>query len=132
MVRREMEFGSIVPLLRMFDIPATRAFYNDYLGFGVDFEHRFEPELPLYMQVSRAGLVLHLSEHHGDGSPGANIRIPTQGVEALHAELHSKNYRYLRPGLETAPWGERLLILLDPAGNRLQFVEPLGKEADHG
>ena len=25
-----MEFGSIVPLLRMFDIPATRAFYNDY------------------------------------------------------------------------------------------------------
>jgi len=46
-----MEFGSIVPLLRMFDIPATRAFYNDYLGFGVDFEHRFEPELPLYMQV---------------------------------------------------------------------------------
>ena len=29
-----MEFGSIVPLLRMFDIPATRAFYNDYLGFS--------------------------------------------------------------------------------------------------
>jgi len=125
-------FACPVPILRMFSLDRTLEFYVDYLGCSVDWQHRFEDDLPLYMQVSRAGLVLHLSEHHGDGSPGANIRIPTQGVEALHAELHSKNYRYLRPGLETAPWGERLLILLDPAGNRLQFVEPLGKEADHG
>jgi len=27
------------------------------------------------MQVSGGNLVLHLSEHHGDGSPGANIRV---------------------------------------------------------
>lgn len=38
--------------------------------FRVDWEHRFEPGFPLYLQVSRDGLVLHLSEHHGDGSPG--------------------------------------------------------------
>ena len=67
----EMKFGSIVPLLRMFDIPATRAFYIDYLGFSVDFEHRFEPELPLYMQVSRGACRLHLTQHHGDCCPGA-------------------------------------------------------------
>ena len=59
MVRREMKFGPIIPLLRMFDIAATRAFYIDYLGFSVDFEHRFEPELPLYMQVSRGACRLH-------------------------------------------------------------------------
>lgn len=127
-----VHFERPVPILRMFSLERTLEFYVDYLGFTVDWQHRFEDGLPLYMQVSRAGLVLHLSEHHGDGSPGANIRITTQGLEALHAELQAKNYRYLRPGLETEPWGERVVTLLDPASNRLQFVEPLDKDANHG
>ena len=41
------------------------------LGFRVDWEHRFRRAAPLYMQVSRDGLVLHLSEHHGDACPGS-------------------------------------------------------------
>ena len=125
-------FERPVPILRMFSIERTHEFYVDYLGCVVDWQHRFEENLPLYMQLSRAGLVLHLSEHHGDGSPGANLRIPTQGLDALHAELQSRNYRYLRPGIETVPWGERIMTLLDPAGNRLQFIEPLAKDADRG
>ena len=78
-----VHFERPVPILRMFSLERTLEFYVDYLGFTVDWQHRFEDGLPLYMQVSRAGLVLHLSEHHGDGSPGANIRITTQGLEAL-------------------------------------------------
>jgi hypothetical protein len=46
-----------------------------------------------------------LSEHHGDGSPGARIRVTMQGIEAFHREISSKGYRYMRPGLETTPWG---------------------------
>ena len=42
----------------------AREFYLDYLGFGVEFEHRFEADLPLYLGISRNGLQLHLSEHH--------------------------------------------------------------------
>ena len=125
-------FERPVPILRMFSIERTHEFYVAYLGCVVDWQHRFEEDTPLYMQVSRAGLVLHLSEHHGDGSPGANVRIPTQGLDTLHAELQSKNYRYLRPGIETVPWGERIMILLDPSGNRLQFIEPLAKDAGRG
>ena len=55
------------------------------------------------MQVSGGNLVLHLSEHHGDGSPGANIRVEMIGVEDLHREIAAKNYRYIRPGLELTP-----------------------------
>ena len=60
-----------VPILRSFDEAKAREFYVDWLGFTVNWEHRFEPGMPLYMQVSRDGIVLHISEHHGDGSPGA-------------------------------------------------------------
>ncbi|TJZ72988.1 glyoxalase superfamily protein [Chitiniphilus eburneus] len=119
-----IEFHATIPLLRIFDIAKARAFYLDYLGFTLDWEHRFEPTLPLYMQVSRGAVTLHLTEHHGDCCPGAAVFIQTTGVEALHAELIARGYAFLRPGIEQAPWGARLLKLTDPFGNRLLFNEP--------
>ena len=62
--------GPVVPILRMFDIAKAREFYVDFLGFTWDWEHRFDDNAPLYAQISRAGIVIHLSEHHGDGAPG--------------------------------------------------------------
>jgi catechol 2,3-dioxygenase-like lactoylglutathione lyase family enzyme len=85
-----MTLGRTTPILRIFDEAKAREFYVDFLGFKVDWEHRFEPDLPLYMQVSRDGCVLHLSEHHGDACPGAAIRVETRGLSALHQELLGK------------------------------------------
>ena len=62
-------FTQTAPILRIFDESKAKEFYLGFLGFQLDFEHRFGDNFPLYMQVSRAGLVLHLSEHHGDASP---------------------------------------------------------------
>lgn len=64
----------------MFDVRKAREFYLDFLGFNVDFEHRFEPDLPLYMGLSLGSVVLHLSEHHGDCAPGARVIIETTGL----------------------------------------------------
>jgi catechol 2,3-dioxygenase-like lactoylglutathione lyase family enzyme len=115
----------IIPILRIFSEEKAREFYVDYLGFRVDWEHRFEPGSPLYMQVSRDGLILHLSEHYGDALPGAHLHIEYQDVRQLHAELAKKNYKYLRPGLCDDPnWKTLLLNLIDPFGNRIQFGEP--------
>jgi hypothetical protein len=50
----------VIPILRIFSVEKAREFYLDYAGFRVDWEHRFDPTAPLYMQVSRDGLVLHL------------------------------------------------------------------------
>ena len=66
-------FTGVIPTLRIFDIAKAREFYIEFLGFKVDFEHRFEPDLPLFMQVSMGDVVLYLSEHHGDSAPGAKI-----------------------------------------------------------
>ena len=110
-----------VPILRMFDESNAREFYVDYLGFQVDWEHRFEPALPLYMQVSRGRCVLHLSEHHGDATPGTALRIVVADIDGLHAELTAKGYSFARPGVEDTPWGTRDMGLTDPFGNRLIF-----------
>jgi uncharacterized glyoxalase superfamily protein PhnB len=121
-----MGLGKMTPVLRIFDEGKAREFYVDFLGFQVDWEHRFEPELPLYMQVSRDGCVLHLSEHHGDSCPGSALRIETVGLDALHAELEAKQYKYARPGIEVMPWGTRDMAIRDPFGNKLTFTDVIG------
>lgn len=119
-------FKHTIPILRIFSIEKAREFYVDWLGFAVDWEHRFGPDFPLYMQVSRGDLRLHLSEHHGDATPGSAVFVEMAGVEDLHREITARPYRYLKPGLEDAPWGARTLTLLDPFGNRLLLSEPKG------
>jgi ribosomal-protein-alanine N-acetyltransferase len=121
---------SIVPIVRIFSVEKAREFYVDYLGCKVDFEHRFDEKAPLYMQVSRNGLVLHLSEHYGDGSPGTSFKVNVTGVRELHAELSAKDYRYWRPGLHETFYGMLQLKMLDPFGNQLFLEEPLVQRSD--
>lgn len=118
-------FNCPIPVLRIFDENAARAFYLDYLGFKLHWEHRFEPDLPAYMQVERGDCLLHLSGHHGDASPGANLRIACDDVHALLAELRAKPYAALRPGIESPPWGGEEMTLTDPFSNRLTFFKDM-------
>lgn len=112
-----------IPILRIFDEPRARAFYVDFLGMTVDWEHRFDPDSPVYLQVSRDGLVLHLSEHSGDGTPGSKLLITMDDLDGYHAEIVAREYRYNRPAIEQAPWGDRTFEAIDPFGNRLLFNE---------
>ena len=68
-------------------------------------------------------VVLHLSEHHGDCSPGAKIAIETTGLAAYHADLLAKQYGYARPGLVEQPWGATTMTIADPFFNRIEFSE---------
>ncbi|HZZ25436.1 MAG TPA: glyoxalase superfamily protein [Roseiarcus sp.] len=102
----------------------SRRVLSGFLGFKVDWDHRFDDHGPLYRQVSRGDLVLHLSEHHGDGCPGARLRVMMRGVEEFHREISAKNYRYMRPGLEKTPWGTLETGTIDPFGNLIRFCEP--------
>jgi catechol 2,3-dioxygenase-like lactoylglutathione lyase family enzyme len=112
-----------VPILRIFSVEKAKEFYVDYLGFKIDWEHRFGDNFPLYMQVSLGALFLHLSEHHGDACPGAAVRVEVTGLRAFHEHISAKEYGYQKPGVEETPWGSVAVTLLDPFGNRLVFNE---------
>ena len=112
-----------IPVLRMFDVAKAREFYIDYLDFTVDFEHRFHENAPLFMGISRGGITLFLSEHHGDGSPGAHVVVETTGIDELHRGLQARHYKYMNPGIQTQEWGTREVCVVDPFGNKLIFAE---------
>ncbi|ALD22574.1 glyoxalase superfamily protein [Hymenobacter sp. DG25A] len=116
---------TLVPILRIFDYAKALEFYVDWLGFAVDWADQ-PTNAPAYVQVSLAGVALNLSEHHGDCSPGARIRvIDFAGLAEYHQQLLAKDYRYNRPGLHVPAWNARALEMevIDPFGNRLTFTE---------
>lgn len=117
-----MHFTRVIPILRIFDLTKAREFYCGFLGFTVSMEHRFEPGLPVYMAVERAGLELHLSEHHGDACPGSTVFVWMTGIHDFHVELSATHYGYAHPGIERLPWGDQVEVY-DPFGNRIRFCQ---------
>jgi catechol 2,3-dioxygenase-like lactoylglutathione lyase family enzyme len=114
-----------VPILRIFSVEKAREFYVGFLGFAVDWEHRFDAKAPVYMQVSRAGCVLHLTEYHGDCCPGSTVFVRVKGLEEFHREITAKGYGFLRPGVERTCHDSRCMEVIDPFGNRIRFDESM-------
>lgn len=115
----------VVPVLRIFDAGRAREFYCDYLGCDVVFEHRFTPDSPLYMRVSRGEIELDLSEHHGDGTPGTVVWVATTGLKSWHRELRCRDrICSLRPSIDRASPGGPTMEVIDPFQNTLRICEP--------
>ena len=117
---------SAIPIIRIFDVDKAKAFYLDQLGFTLDWEHRFEDGFPLYAQISRSKLVLHLSEHSGDATPGATVYVRVQGLDDLHREFAARGSK---AGIEPGPSNHRVLQVWDPFSNRLRFAERVQDQA---
>jgi len=124
-----IQFEDTIPIFRIFSLEKAREFYLDFLGFKLDWDASFSPNSPLFMQVSRGGLAVRLSEHHGDATPGSHAYVTMTGVKDLHRELRDKNYRHNKPGLQQQEWGMTELTVIDPFGNRITFGEPTAKVA---
>ena len=122
-----MKLQAPIPLFRVFDYETAKAFYIGWLGCVLDWEHQFSPAAPRYIQISRSGAVLHLTEHYGDCSPGAKVLIHTDDVEAFHRELSTRPNPNMNPGVEEAPWAAKVLEITDPFGNRLCFHQALSQ-----
>lgn len=121
----QFKFSNPTMILRSFDESMAKDFYIHFLGFRLDWEHRFEPNTPLYMQLSMGDCLLHLSEHFGDAAPGCHVRLMVNDVTNYCQNLLDKNYRNARPGYQDQSWGSRDMTINDPFGNRITFYTPL-------
>ena len=117
--------SQVIPIFRIFDLDKAKEFYVDWLGFKIDWEHRFHDNAPIYLQVSRGGMVFHLSEHHGDCCPGAKAYIIMTSLREYHQELSAKKYKYNNPGIEKTAWNTLCVTVADPFGNKIAFNEEL-------
>jgi catechol 2,3-dioxygenase-like lactoylglutathione lyase family enzyme len=106
-----------IPILRVDNADAAVAWY-ERLGFSKQWEHRFEPGLPAFVEIDRGGVKLFLSEHRGDASPDTLVYLVVSNLDAIAAEFG------VSP--EDMPWGRREVRLRDCDGNRLRLASPAG------
>jgi catechol 2,3-dioxygenase-like lactoylglutathione lyase family enzyme len=101
-----------IPVLRVSDASRALAWFTR-LGYNQEWEHTFEPGLPVFTSIARqgGGARLFLSEHTGDASPDTLIHLRVDDIDAVAHEF----------GVDVAekPWG-REVHLVDPDGNRLR------------
>jgi uncharacterized glyoxalase superfamily protein PhnB len=114
---------AVVPTLRITDLARAKAFYVDGLDFTVDWEHRFEPHFPVFLQISRDGLTLYLSQHSGDCQVGGLVHLYVADVDAWYADMVDKGASV--PSPEDQPWGNRDFRVTDPDGNQLAICTRL-------
>lgn len=114
----------VMPTLRITDYARSKAFYCDGLGFQIDWEHRFEPHFPVFMQVSREGLAFFLTQHKGDCPVGGLVHLYVPDVDAWYAELQGKGIPVQEPPNQTLQ-GLRDMTLVDPDGNKLRICTRL-------
>ncbi|MCM1939830.1 glyoxalase superfamily protein [Streptomyces sp. G3] len=104
----------VIPILRVAEAAAAVAWY-ERLGFEQQWEHRFEPGFPAFVEMARGRMRLFLSEHEGDARPDTLVYLRVRDVDAIASEFGVR--------VEEAPWA-REIELHDPDGNRLRIGTP--------
>ena len=106
-----------VPILHVSDARASLDWYAR-LGFELEWEHAFEPGLPLYVSLRRGSARVHLYEHHYDGAPGSHVYLYVEDVDSAAAPFG------ITP--TDQDWGMREAWLTDPDGNLWRVGAPAG------
>lgn len=104
----------VIPILYVERAAVAVAWYGR-LGFVQQWEHRFEPGFPAFVEVARGGVKLFLSEHSGDARPDTLVYVRVRDVDAVADEFGVP--------VRNAPWA-REVELRDPDGNRLRVATP--------
>lgn len=113
------------------DIPASRRFYEDQLGFEIVFVYGTPP---FFAQVKRGGGLLNLRQldtpamdplrRDRETLLSADFSIDdAESLTRLFLEFQSKTAPFFQ-GLQREPWGVLTFIVQDPDGNLLLFAAP--------
>jgi len=113
-----------IPTFRILDYAKAIEFYIEGLGFDIDWEHRFSPNEPIYMQISRNGLTLHLSENKRFDT-GVIVFVDGKELNEFYTELSNRKAKIELSKPERTNWQTIQMEIEDPFGNLLRFNETI-------
>ena len=112
---------TVIPQLRITRARDSLPFYVQGLGFSIDWQHQFEPGFPLFLQLTREGQTIFLTEHAGDCQVGGAVYFKVADVDACHRDFSARGIVPTHAPHDT-DWGTREMALTDHDGNRLRFA----------
>jgi catechol 2,3-dioxygenase-like lactoylglutathione lyase family enzyme len=115
-----------IPILPADDLAAAKKFYVDGLGFTVEFEASEDGHQGL-MGLQRGTIALTVDCPMTGHGRHACVSLDVADVDAWYREW-SPRVDVRRPPRDE-PWGARTFDLLDPSGNTIFVMGPLGDTA---
>jgi uncharacterized glyoxalase superfamily protein PhnB len=116
----------VAPVLLVRDVKASAAFFQQKLGFKIDFLHGLPP---FYGAVSRDGVCLHIRYVHQPLFAQAAVQekslicasIQVSNVQGLFKEFKARGVEFAQT-LTKQAWGGTDFQVRDPDGNVISFV----------
>jgi uncharacterized glyoxalase superfamily protein PhnB len=116
----------VIPILLVRDVTSSAAFFQQKLGFAIDFLHGAPP---FYGSVSRDKVCLHLRFVHEPTFAKAAAHetsllcasIEVGNVQALYEEFKARGVEFSQPLMKQA-WGGTDFHVKDRDGNAISFV----------
>jgi catechol 2,3-dioxygenase-like lactoylglutathione lyase family enzyme len=109
-----MNIRRAMPVVHSTDLPASRAFYVDYLGFEAGMDE--EGFLMLRSPTTPTTQLIVATETAADREAmRVDISLEVTDVDAAHAEAQRRGLQVVYP-LTDEPWGIRRFFLRDPNG----------------
>ena len=131
-----IEVRSMSPLLEVFDMPTSLAFYRDKLGFQVTGDSgKGDDSGWVMMELGDATIMLNTAYDDGERPDAEDpARVAAHGdtciyfscpdVDAAYEHLKANGLNVDPPSI--APYGMKQLYVLDPDGYNLCFQSPDG------
>ncbi|MFD2115399.1 glyoxalase superfamily protein [Paenibacillus yanchengensis] len=112
---------TVIPAFRITDYSKSKAFYVEGMGFKIDWEHRFEPHFPVFVQISKDDMIIYLTEHTGDCQVGGLIHLFVPDVDEWYAALQVKLSTNIAEPPNEDLEGLRMMTIVDPDGNQIRI-----------
>jgi catechol 2,3-dioxygenase-like lactoylglutathione lyase family enzyme len=117
-----MAVRRVVPNLVSPDMDASRAFYEEFLGFKLVMDLGW-----IVTYGSPTNHTAQISISPGDGLSGEQMRpyltIEVDDVDAVHEDALARGYDIVHP-LTDEPWGVRRFFVVEPGGLVLNILGP--------
>jgi catechol 2,3-dioxygenase-like lactoylglutathione lyase family enzyme len=119
---------AIIPTVRCTRMQTSLGFYTNVLDFKVT-DGPADLSDPAVAVLERAGDILILSTHGGDGKAGQAVVVMTEGVDALFETFIARGLvppdrdSPVHHGPTDQSWGTREFYVDDPDGNTLRFTQ---------
>lgn len=106
------------------NIDKVVSFYKDVLGFAIEYQQDDKYVSFIFPNDARLGIKRKVEEREIPGAQTVFVSLES-GIESLYESLKQKNVPIYKK-LIVQNWGKNFSIL-DPDGNKVQFVEKQAK-----
>lgn len=132
-----MKFNTLVPELSVSNLPRSRVFYVDTLGFRVEYERPADGFIYLSLQGSQI-MIEETNGHWATGElehpygRGINFQFSVVDVDTIITSLRANGIQLFRPLTESwyrggdVLYGQREFLVQDPDGYLRRFAQDIG------